>query len=261
VDASLAAARLAIFAENSDDIEWGTPVLFMRVADGRIFDVPEPAVALPKALASEPLVAAPVPEDAVEQPTVRPVAPPIPAESSAPAGVRAADIPRPAAPRAPKPPGAPHDRYRRLLTLGAVAVSLAAVVAVLILVISGGGGESANDVVKRYLSAYNQGDDRTAAGLWSPSIGITATYRPGSPASASTQFLQTPEAVTKMLFRGCQRTRDSTTVAKNVVTVSYWSFGQRPGNHDQCRAPHQHWKDVFTVTDEHITSDVSTSLP
>ena len=38
VDASLAAARLAMLAERSDDIEWGTPVLFMRVPDGRIFD-------------------------------------------------------------------------------------------------------------------------------------------------------------------------------------------------------------------------------
>jgi CHAT domain/SIR2-like domain len=39
VDASLAAARLAILAERGDDIEWGTPVLFMRVPDGRIFDL------------------------------------------------------------------------------------------------------------------------------------------------------------------------------------------------------------------------------
>lgn len=39
VDASLAAARLAMLAERGDDIEWGTPVLFMRVADGRIFDL------------------------------------------------------------------------------------------------------------------------------------------------------------------------------------------------------------------------------
>ena len=44
VDASLAAARLAMLAERADDIEWGTPVLFMRVPDGRIFDLtPEPA--------------------------------------------------------------------------------------------------------------------------------------------------------------------------------------------------------------------------
>jgi hypothetical protein len=38
VDESLGAARLAMLAERGDDIEWGTPVLFMRVADGRIFD-------------------------------------------------------------------------------------------------------------------------------------------------------------------------------------------------------------------------------
>ncbi len=42
VDASLAEARKAIFA-SGNDIEWATPVLFMRVPDGRIFDVPAPA--------------------------------------------------------------------------------------------------------------------------------------------------------------------------------------------------------------------------
>ena len=51
VDASLAAARLAMLAERSDDIEWGTPVLFMRVPDGRIFDLGDdghaPAAAVP----------------------------------------------------------------------------------------------------------------------------------------------------------------------------------------------------------------------
>jgi hypothetical protein len=44
VDAALAAARLAMFAERSDDVEWGTPVLFMRVGDGRIFELPEQVV-------------------------------------------------------------------------------------------------------------------------------------------------------------------------------------------------------------------------
>jgi CHAT domain/SIR2-like domain len=39
VDASVGAARLAMLAERSEDIEWGTPVLFMRVPDGRIFDL------------------------------------------------------------------------------------------------------------------------------------------------------------------------------------------------------------------------------
>ena len=38
VDSALAEARKAIFADQND-VEWGTPVLFMRVADGQIFDV------------------------------------------------------------------------------------------------------------------------------------------------------------------------------------------------------------------------------
>lgn len=41
VDAALAEARKAIFADGND-IEWGTPTLFMRVPDGRIFTVEEP---------------------------------------------------------------------------------------------------------------------------------------------------------------------------------------------------------------------------
>ena len=42
VDAALAETRKAIYGDGND-IEWGTPVLFMRVRDGRVFDVPKPA--------------------------------------------------------------------------------------------------------------------------------------------------------------------------------------------------------------------------
>jgi hypothetical protein len=45
VDAALAEARVAIFADNND-IEWGTPVLFTRLPDGRLFHLssqPSPA--------------------------------------------------------------------------------------------------------------------------------------------------------------------------------------------------------------------------
>jgi hypothetical protein len=38
IDAAMAQARKAIFAAKND-VEWGTPVLFMRVSDGRVFDV------------------------------------------------------------------------------------------------------------------------------------------------------------------------------------------------------------------------------
>lgn len=47
IDAALAEARKAIFRENSSDVEWGTPVLFMRVPDGRIFDVASGKEAVP----------------------------------------------------------------------------------------------------------------------------------------------------------------------------------------------------------------------
>jgi hypothetical protein len=42
VDAALAEARKALFTEGSG-VEWGTPVLYMRAPDGRIFDVAAPA--------------------------------------------------------------------------------------------------------------------------------------------------------------------------------------------------------------------------
>jgi hypothetical protein len=47
VDASLGEARKAVFAQNND-VEWGTPVLYMRSPDGRIFGVDRStAVAIP----------------------------------------------------------------------------------------------------------------------------------------------------------------------------------------------------------------------
>jgi hypothetical protein len=41
VDAAVAAARLAMFARGGDGLEWGMPVLYMRVTDGRIFALPD----------------------------------------------------------------------------------------------------------------------------------------------------------------------------------------------------------------------------
>ena len=46
VDTSVTQARLTVFADQND-VEWGTPVLFMRVADGQLFNV-EHAPALPR---------------------------------------------------------------------------------------------------------------------------------------------------------------------------------------------------------------------
>jgi hypothetical protein len=48
VDAALAQARKAIFAAGND-VEFGTPVLFLRAAEARLFDVDEAAVPVPAA--------------------------------------------------------------------------------------------------------------------------------------------------------------------------------------------------------------------
>lgn len=64
IDSAISEARLAIWAD-SNDVEWGTPVLFMRVADGRLFNVTH-AAALPR----------PSPQDLPPKPEVVPEEPP-----------------------------------------------------------------------------------------------------------------------------------------------------------------------------------------
>ncbi len=50
VDAALSEVRKAIFADNNE-MEWGTPVLYLRAADGKIFDIPPDAqIAAPVAI-------------------------------------------------------------------------------------------------------------------------------------------------------------------------------------------------------------------
>jgi CHAT domain len=47
VDAALAESRKAIYGDGND-VEWGTPVLFMRVRDGRLFELPKPPPDAPR---------------------------------------------------------------------------------------------------------------------------------------------------------------------------------------------------------------------
>ena len=65
IDAALAQARLAVFSEDND-VEWGTPVLYLRARDGRIFDVTTPAAgATPSTPPTPVVVIAPVEPPAV----------------------------------------------------------------------------------------------------------------------------------------------------------------------------------------------------
>ena len=66
-DTSVASARLAMLADRSDDIEWGTPVLFMRVTDGRLFDLGERPARAPAQIESRIKEPPSVPEEREEQ--------------------------------------------------------------------------------------------------------------------------------------------------------------------------------------------------
>ncbi len=46
IEAAVSHGRTAIFAEGND-VEWGTPVLFMRADDGQLFERPQPRLAPP----------------------------------------------------------------------------------------------------------------------------------------------------------------------------------------------------------------------
>ena len=108
IDAAVTEARRALSAES--DVEWATPVLFMRVPDGQVFDLGTPA---------RPRVRVPIREREPEEP---------------------AAVPEPR--RDPQPDV--QRRRRRRLVIGAIGAAAAAVVAAAVAVsMSGGGGGGA----------------------------------------------------------------------------------------------------------------------
>jgi hypothetical protein len=66
IDAAVRDARLAVSLARPDSLEWGTPVLFLRQSDGRIFDVsehtssPAPPISAPPISNTPPVSAPPV---------------------------------------------------------------------------------------------------------------------------------------------------------------------------------------------------------
>jgi hypothetical protein len=140
VDSAITEARLAIFADHND-VEWGTPVLFMRVADGRLFDVadatvvqrPEPADLPEKIVAEPPAKPVAVAETETEAPAAagvetevepatepelpaaaepEPIAPPEP-EAAVPAAAAPPHVAQPAPATEPAPTGADTDAAER----------------------------------------------------------------------------------------------------------------------------------------------------
>ena len=115
IDAAVRDARLAVSLARPDSLEWGTPVLFLRQDDGRIFDVTgeAPVAGPPAPPPYRPITAPPPP---------RPVsAPPPPVARS----LGAARVPSPVRPRLAKKPALKVGA----LVAGACAIVVAGVIA------------------------------------------------------------------------------------------------------------------------------------
>lgn len=101
VDAAVAEAHKAIASASAHTLEWGTPVLFMRAKDGRIFDVrpapggqPAPAASEKPDKSPPAPAAAPKAEPQLRQPTPKPR----PAFAAPPAGIAIPNLVKGAAP-------------------------------------------------------------------------------------------------------------------------------------------------------------------
>ncbi len=136
VDSAVAEARKAIFAD-ANDIEWGTPVLFMRVPDGRIFDVTrraappevaeeEPEQPPPAAAEPTPVAEAPAADEVADEP--EPAQPEPEAAEELPVAAASAPAPAPPQPRdvaAPTSaaPGAVRPQRSRPLPVAILALT------------------------------------------------------------------------------------------------------------------------------------------
>lgn len=110
IDAALAQARLGVFASDND-VEWGTPVLYLRARDGRIFDLPPATAVTPVAGAAHAPVLPPPPPPApaatpVSTPPPAPAATPVPTQP-VPTAPPTQPLPAAAPPPSPAPPANP----------------------------------------------------------------------------------------------------------------------------------------------------------
>jgi CHAT domain len=181
-DASLAAARLAMLAEQSDDIEWGTPVLFMRVPDGRLFDVGKrrvPSHAVTEVLPPSPASSEGAGSEAEDNGFERrdQVAEHADGASTAAADLSTTD-PEPGITETPEAPGGstvPADgsghrinyhATRRGRRLSWLLVPIAAGVAAVVLILSAGTSDSNANVARAWLRAFDQRNFTQAVKYW-----------------------------------------------------------------------------------------------
>ncbi len=147
VDAALAEARKAIYAD-VNDVEWGTPVLYLRAADGRIFDIDKrAAAALPGPEPTAPAVAAGVEVSVAQPATSRAAVEPMAAPAIESAGQMRGVSTTPVTSAHVAAPAAKQSRAggRNRLWLGLGALLAVVIIGAGILLLGGlGGGSEGN---------------------------------------------------------------------------------------------------------------------
>ncbi|MFZ0088987.1 MAG: CHAT domain-containing protein [Solirubrobacteraceae bacterium] len=247
-DASVAAARLAMLAERSDDIEWGTPVLFMRVPDGRLFELAAPR---PRPLVSSTLPAPESPGPSTAILSFDPLAEAIADKRhNAPQGqAPAAAVTGPSAVDAAAagvPPGSRHDYRRRprhwWLGAGALVVALAVV-----LTLALRPSQSNAGVAENWIAAFDAGDYARAATYWQ-----TPGYWTGL--KDKTDRLSTATALTNYLRQraACHKLIEGAVIDNKSGRVALRVYIDRDLPGRQCRGKGQTWIENYQFESGHI---------
>jgi hypothetical protein len=153
VDSAVAEARKAILADDNE-VEWGTPVLFMRVPDGRIFDVAAAA-------AHHVQVHAPEPDTGPATPSVAASSPPAPPLRE-PSAER---MPPTEAPARAGGSGGFWTRWGVRTKVLVVAATLALVLVPVVVVLARTGGEEASGP-PRLVSFSTEPDGKGCLATW-----------------------------------------------------------------------------------------------
>ncbi len=240
-DASLATARLAMLAAQSDDIEWGTPVLFMRVPDGKLFDVGKrrhPARAATAVLEVAPPV----------QPAVKPAdstKPPHPGQTSEPTSEPTSEWTHEPDPRVTY-------RARRLRAPRWLAVPGLALIAALIFVLASPSPAPSNtSVVRSWLTAFDQRDFSHAVGYWfTPAAwtGLGGQTNDFNSLGQLKSFLRARSACHKLLSKVAVDPSKP-----NLVQLRIVIDGALPGLPiSRCGSIGQLWYETYSVVSGHI---------
>lgn len=257
-DTSVAAARLAMLAERSDDIEWGTPVLFMRVPDGRLFELGEPRPR-PSSVSDE------APETPSAPATARPAIDPPATDVLETRPVTRVGAPVPPLPRDDPSTGGwspvehggsqpsdhrPRRRWRWLLPIPIV------VLVALLLGVLRSPSQSDASVAEGWLRTIDTGNYVKAASYWS-TPGFWTGLKGG------TTYMTTPAAILAQVRRNgkCHKLIEAVTISQTNHTVRLRVYTDRSLPGRTCSGVRASWNEDYYIRDGHIIAVIFRFLP